>query len=121
VAIFSLVTGLIVLIGALATSRFQRVREGVLLKTLGATRRQVIRVALTEYAALGLLAATVAIVLSIAAGWGLVTFVFESDFTVPMGRLGALAAGMAALTMVVGVWNSRSIFRATPLEVLRAE
>ena len=121
VAIFSLVTGIIVLVGALATSRFQRVREGVLLKTLGATQRQVMRVALTEYAALGLLAATVAIVLAIAAGWGLVTFVFESDFTVPLGRLAALATGMAALTMVVGVWNSRAIFRATPLAVLRAE
>jgi putative ABC transport system permease protein len=121
VAIFSLVTGIIVLIGALATSRFQRVREGVLLKTLGATQRQVMRIALTEYAALGLLAATVAIVLSIAAGWGLVTFVFESDFALPIGRLAALAAGMVLLTMVVGVWNSRAIFRATPLAVLRAE
>jgi len=121
VAIFSLVTGIIVLIGALATSRFQRVREGVLLKTLGATQRQVMRVALTEYAALGLLAATVAIVLSIAAGWGLVTFVFESDFALPIGRLAALAAGMALLTMGVGVWNSRTVFRAPPLAVLRAE
>ncbi len=121
VAIFSLITGVIVLIGALATSRFQRVREGVLLKTLGATQRQVVRIALTEYAALGLLAATVAIVLSLAAGWGLVTFVFESDFDVPLLRLVALAAGMAVLTVAVGVWNSRAVFRATPLQVLRAE
>jgi len=121
VAAFSLITGIIVLVSALATSRFQRLREGVLLKTLGATRHQIVRIVLAEYAALGLLAAAVAIVLSIVAGWGLVTFVFESDFTVPMGRLAALAAGMAALTMAVGVWNSRAIFRATPLEVLRAE
>jgi putative ABC transport system permease protein len=121
VAAFSLITGIIVLVGALATSRFQRLREGVLLKTLGATRRQIVRIVLAEYAVLGLLAAAVAIVLSIAAGWGLVTFVFETSFAVPMGPLAALAAGMAVLTMGVGVWNSRAIFRATPLQVLRAE
>jgi putative ABC transport system permease protein len=121
VAAFSLITGIIVLVGALATSRFQRLREGVLLKTLGATRRQIVRIVLAEYAALGLLAAAVAIVLSIIAGWGLVTFVFETSFAVPLGRLAGLAAGMAILTMVVGVWNSRAIFRATPLQVLRAE
>jgi hypothetical protein len=49
------------------------------------------------------------------------TFVFETAFTVPMGLLMALAAGMAVLTMVIGVWNSRAIFRAPPLQVLRAE
>src|SRR5690606_12859127 len=42
-AVFSLATGVLVLIGAVATSRYQRVREGALLKTLGATRSQVLR------------------------------------------------------------------------------
>ncbi|HUG27920.1 MAG TPA: FtsX-like permease family protein, partial [Gemmatimonadales bacterium] len=61
-ALFSLATGAIVLIGAVATSRYQRIREGVLLKTLGATRAQVLRVMITEYLALGLMAATASVV-----------------------------------------------------------
>ena len=56
-ALFSIIAGLIVLIGAVATSRFQRLRESALLKTLGATRQQIRQVLVTEYAALGLLAA----------------------------------------------------------------
>src|SRR5690606_32950878 len=62
-AMFSLATGAIVLIGAIATSRWQRLREGTLLRTLGATRAQVLRILLVEYAALGLAAALVAAVL----------------------------------------------------------
>ena len=78
-----------VLIGALATSRFQRVREAALLKTLGATRRQVIRIMVTEYAALGLLAAVVATGLATLGGWALTKWVFEVPFTVPWAGLRA--------------------------------
>ena len=50
ISLFSLATGVVVLLGALATSRYQRVREAVLLKTLGASRRQLLAVACVEYA-----------------------------------------------------------------------
>ena len=70
IALFSLATGALVLLGALATSRYQRVREAVLLKTLGATRRQVLQIACVEYLGLGLLGASTALVLSIAGGLG---------------------------------------------------
>ena len=59
-AVFTLATGTLVLIGALATSRFQRIREGALLRTLGATRSQLFRIVLAEYFALGAMAAAVA-------------------------------------------------------------
>ena len=52
-ALFTLGTGTLVLVGALATSRFQRIREGALLRTLGATRSQIFRIVLAEYFALG--------------------------------------------------------------------
>ena len=52
-ALFTLGTGTLVLVGALATSRFQRMREGALLRTLGATRGQLLRVVVSEYASLG--------------------------------------------------------------------
>jgi len=120
-ALLSLGTGLVVLIGALAISRFQRLREAVLLKTLGASRAQVLRVAFAEYLFLGLLAAVVATVLSIAASWGLMKHVFEAKFRPELPQLVALGLGLTALTVLVGLWNSREVLRKTPLEVLRAE
>ena len=120
-ALFSLATGAVVLIGAVATSRFQRVREGVLLKTLGGTRNQIMRVLLTEYLALGSLAALVAVGLSTVAGWAITRFVFESDFTIPVPQLAGLTLLLVGVTVIVGLWNSMEVFRATPLEVLRAE
>ncbi|MGH7701621.1 MAG: ABC transporter permease, partial [Gemmatimonadales bacterium] len=120
-ALFSLATGTVVLVGAVATSRFQRLREAALLKTLGATGRQVRRVIVAEYLSLGLLAALVAGILATAAGWALMKYLFESRFTPVWLGLGGLGLGVVALTVLVGVWSSADVLRKTPLEVLRAE
>jgi putative ABC transport system permease protein len=120
-ALLSLGTGLVVLLGALAISRFQRLRESVLLRTLGASRSQVLRIALAEYLFLGLLAAVIAMALAVAAGWGLMKRVFETSFRIAPWPLFELGLGLAALTVLVGIWNSREVVRKAPLEVLRAE
>jgi putative ABC transport system permease protein len=120
-ALFTLATGTLVLVGALATSRFQRIREGALLRTLGATRAQLLRIVLSEYLSLGALAATVALVLAIGAGWGLARFVFDGRFTLPVLPFAGLGAAVVALTVVVGLANSREVLRRPPLEVLRGE
>jgi putative ABC transport system permease protein len=120
-AFFTLATGAIVLVGALATSRFQRIREGALLRTLGATRGQLFRIVLAEYLALGLMAATVAAALAGVAAWALARWVFEGRFTLPALPLAGLTLGVVAVTVIVGLLNSREVIRRTPLEVLRAE
>jgi putative ABC transport system permease protein len=120
-ALFTLGTGTLVLVGALATSRFQRIREGALLRTLGATRAQLFRIVLSEYLSLGLLAAAVALLLAGAAGWALARFLFEGSFTLPVGPLAGLGASVVLLTVAVGLANSREVLRRPPLEVLRAE
>lgn len=120
-ALFSVSTGVVVLIGALATSRFQRIRESALLKTLGATRRQVVGIMVTEYAALGLLASIVAMGLASLGGWGLMKWVFKIPFTVPWVAFGLLGLLTVTLTVVTGLWTSMSLFRQSALEVLRAE
>jgi putative ABC transport system permease protein len=120
-AIFSLVTGAIVLIGAITTSRWQRVREGTLLRTLGATRAQVMGILSVEYAALGLSAALVASLLAGVAGWALAKWVFDATFDPPILAMLGLAAALIAFTMVVGLLSSREVLRRPPLEVLRAE
>jgi len=120
-ALFSLGVGVLVLVGALATSRFQRVREGALLRTLGATRSQVFRVVLAEYFTLGLLASTVALFLASVAGWAVSRFVFDGSFRLPALPLSALMLFVVTLTVIVGLANSRDVVRRPPLEVLRQE
>ncbi|MEE9470151.1 MAG: FtsX-like permease family protein [Gemmatimonadota bacterium] len=118
---FSLATGAVVLVGAIATTRFQRVREAVLLKTLGATRKQILRVFFAEYAALGLLSAGMAVALSGAAGWVLSRFVFETSYAIPYPALAALLGAIVLLTVGIGLGNSLDILRRTPLDVLRSD
>lgn len=120
-ALFSVAAGTIVLIGAVTTARLQRLREGVLLKTLGATRRQVLRILVAEYVALGLLAATVAIGLSAVAGWALAKWVFEARYDLPLGSLTGLTALLVLLTLLVGLWSSAEVLKRPPLAVLRSD
>ena len=120
-AAFSLAVGGLVLVGAIATTRLQRLRESLLLRTLGATRRQVLRIALAEYLALGLLASVTAVVLATAAGWGLTRWYFDGRFWIPFLPLLGLVAGIATVSVTVGLWTTREALSGTPLEVLRAE
>ncbi len=120
-AMFSLATGAIVLIGAIATSRWQRIRESTLLRTIGATRGQVLVILCIEYAALGIGAALVAAVLAGGGGWALAHWFFHVPFALPWSRMLVLAAGMVVLTTVIGLWNSLEVLHRPPLEVLRAE
>jgi putative ABC transport system permease protein len=118
---FSVATGFVVLVGAVATGRLRRIREGVLLKTLGATRSQIGGILLTEYAILGLLSVVAGILLAGAAGWALSRWLFDVPFELTAGPLLALALSVAALATVIGVWASREVFARTPLEALREE
>ncbi|MHB1326751.1 MAG: ABC transporter permease [Gemmatimonadales bacterium] len=120
-ALFSLAAGTIVLVGAVTTARLQRLREGVLLKTLGATRAQVLRIMVAEYAALGIMAAVVAIALSSVAGWALATFVFDARYDLPIGPLSGLTVLLVGLTLLVGLWSSAEVLKRPPLAILRSD
>jgi putative ABC transport system permease protein len=78
-------------------------------------------VVLAEYLALGLLASTVALVLAAAAAWAVARFVFEGKFSLPLLPMTVLTLSIMALTVIVGLANSREVIRRTPLEVLREE
>jgi putative ABC transport system permease protein len=120
-ALFSLAAGALVLLGAVGGTRRQRIREGVLLKTLGATRRQVMRIALAEYVSLGLLSAITSLGLATAGAWVMIDRFFEMSFRFPAFGIAGFAVAIVALTVVVGLWTSREVFARTPLEILRAE
>lgn len=116
---FTLAAGLLVLVGSLAASRAQRLREGALLKTLGARRGQVLVVLLSEYLALGTLATAAGLVLAWVGAALLVPGVFEIPFrTHPLPMLGIWLA-VTGLTVLVGLAGSRRLLAQPPLAVLR--
>jgi putative ABC transport system permease protein len=120
-ALFSIITGLIVLSGAVVASRFQRMRETVLLKTLGARSQQVLKIMSVEYAVLGGMAALTGISLSLFGAWALAWFVFETTFVPSPITLVLMVVVVVLLTMGIGHINSRDIYQRSPLNVLRSE
>ncbi len=120
-ALFTVVTGIIVLAGAVLIGRHQRIRESVLLRTLGATKPQVNRIMLAEYFALGTLGAAVGAMLAVGATWLLAKHVFETAFVWSPGVLVAGWAAVSAITVVTGLLASRGICDHPPLQVLRQE
>ena len=120
-ALFSVLTGLVVLTAAVISSRYQRIGESVLLRTMGASRKQVWRILVLEYLFLGTLAALAGLLLAISGGWLLSILIFDAEYAVPGVTLAAVCVLIALLTVVVGMINSRGISNRPPLEVLRAE
>ncbi len=120
-ALFSILTGLLVLGSSVVLSKYQRLRESVLLRTLGASRAQILKITALEYGLLGLLAALSGILLSVVSTWSLAHFVFEVPYQVNFVPLLVVMAVVTALTVLIGVFNSREVLSRSPLEVLRGE
>ncbi|MDH4249010.1 MAG: FtsX-like permease family protein, partial [Deltaproteobacteria bacterium] len=118
---FCIAVGLVILLGAIATTRYQRMREAVLLKTLGATRGMVARVLTLEYLLLGSLAGLVGALAAAVFSWGLVNKIFEGHWQPSPGAYLA-AWGLTALVVAVaGLASSGDVLMRKPLEVLREE
>jgi putative ABC transport system permease protein len=120
-ALFSIVTGLIVLAGAVVNSKFVRLKENVLLRTIGARTGQITKITLIEYAYLGLFSAFTGMILSLGGGWLLTKFFFKITFAFDWLEIVTIALGVILLTMLIGWWNSREVIRTPPLQVLRKE
>lgn len=120
-SLFTVATGVIVLVGAVLTGRFQRIQETVLLRTLGASRVQLVQIQLVEYAVLGVLGALVGGGLAYGANAALAVWVFKAPVLwPPLPILGAVVV-VSGLTVATGWLSGRGITRHPPLEVLRQE
>ena len=119
-AFFSILTGIIVLIGAVRTSKYQRIRESVLLRTIGARGNQILKITALEYLYLGLLGSGIGVLLSLLSSELLAVFAFETSFT-PSLEPFMLLPGITLLVLLIGLSNSRSVLNSPPLEVLRKE
>jgi putative ABC transport system permease protein len=121
IGLFSIITGLIVLAGSAATSRFQRIREAVLLRTLGASKKQVIKIQVIEYVLLGVMASITGLILSIGASTLIAQFYFDITFVPNFYIIGIEIIILTALVLLIGLSNTRGVHNRPPLEVLRAE
>ncbi len=121
VALLTILTGLVVLAGAVLSSRSQRLRESILLRTLGAPKSQITKIVIVEYFFLGAISGLAGVILAIGASWGLTSYFLGTVSSVPLGPvLIALSLG-ASLAVSVGLLSCYGIFGRPPLEALRAE
>jgi len=120
-AFFSILTGIIVLIGSVRTSKYQRIKESVLLRTLGAKSKQILRITALEYFYLGILGSLVGIFLSLIGSQLLATLLFNEPFVPSVVPFLVFLPGITALVLLIGLSNIRSVLKSPPLEVLRKE
>jgi putative ABC transport system permease protein len=114
-------SGLLILVGAVAMTKFRRVYEAAIFKTLGATRRLIATVLVLEYGLLGVLAGTIGASGAIGLTWAISRYALDIPFT-PL--LGLSAIGVMATTIlvaVIGVISSWEVLQRKPLATLRAE
>ncbi len=117
----ALLSGVLILVGSVAMTKYQRLYETAIFKTLGATSRMIIVSLVVEYGTLGLVAGVVGSVGALGLTWGLTRFLLEINWTpAPWINVGGLI--MTALVVgVVGVASSLDVLRKKPLGTLRAE
>jgi len=118
---FSMVTGWIVLISSVLTSKNQRIKESILLRTMGASRKQILAINAIEYFFLGAFAAGAGLILAIGGSWALAKFTFDATFMPPFIPTLLLFGSIVLLVVITGILSTRSILNQPPLKILRTE
>ncbi|HEY0177771.1 MAG TPA: FtsX-like permease family protein [Pedobacter sp.] len=120
-ASFSMITGWIVLVSAVRSSKNQRLREIVLLRTIGARGNQILAITAIEYLFLGVLSAAAGVIVAIAGSWALAVYSFGTDFVPALLPAMLLFGSVTVIVVITGMLSSRSVLRHPPLEVLRKD
>jgi len=116
-----LFSGVLILIGAVAMTKFQRVYEAAVFKTLGASTRTITRMLLLEYGVLGSLAGLVGSMGAIALTWGVTRYALDMPWRIFPREHVAGVVLTAFLVATIGVLSSLDVLRNKPLATLRAE
>jgi putative ABC transport system permease protein len=117
----TLVSGALVLAGALATAQRRRIKQAVILKTLGATSRRILLSHLAEYSILALLTSFIAILIGSLAAWTVVHQIMTIDFTFSAGAAMQAVLIAAVLVALFGGFGTWRVLRAPPVPYLRSE
>jgi putative ABC transport system permease protein len=116
-----LLSGILILIGAVSMTKFRRVYEAAILKTLGASSRLIATMLLLEYGVLGAIAGTVGSLGAIALSWAVATYALGLSWEpAPAITITGIVA-TAVLVAAIGVIASYDVLRHKPLATLRAE
>ncbi len=119
VFLFTLAGGLLVLQAAIASTQDERSFDAAILRTLGASQRQLRAAQVAEFLLLGALAGLIGAAGATAIGWALADRVFNIPFAGnPLLWLYGIGGGAAAVTLA-GWFGTRSTVREPPLQVLR--
>ena len=116
-----LFTGILILVGAVAMTKYRRVYEAAILKTLGASSRLVGSVLLVEYGLLGLLAGVIGATGGAALSWSISRYVIETPWRPPLIETAVGVVVTTVLVAGVGLGASLDVLRRKPLATLRAE
>jgi putative ABC transport system permease protein len=117
----TLLAGMLVLAGAVAAGQRRRVRDAVVLKTIGATRSQIRAAWLVEFGLLGLVAGLLAAAAGSAASWAVVRFVMRGEWVFLPGTTALVILGCVVLTLGMGYVGTALALRARPAPLLRNE
>ena len=117
IALFS---GVLILVGSVAMTKFQRLYEAAILKTLGATTKTIAAMIVLEYGVLGTLAGAIGAMGALMLSWVLSRYLFEITWHALLGQKLAGIVLTAVAVGVVGVVSSLDVLRKRPLATLRA-
>lgn len=117
----TLASGALVLAGAVAAGQRRRMAEAIVLKTLGATRRQIRAAWLVEFGAIGAAAGLLAALVGTGASWAVMRWVMHAEWVFLPGMLAVTVLGCIALMLVFGYAGTASALRARPAAYLRNE
>jgi putative ABC transport system permease protein len=120
-ALFCVLSGGVVMAAALAATRYRRLYESVILKTLGATRGLIARAFAIEYVLLGAVAGLIGLILGTVLSWALLRYVFDLPWSMHPRVLGVGLLLTMLLTLIVGFASTYRILGQRPLAVLRHE
>jgi putative ABC transport system permease protein len=119
IALFAILAGVVILASSVASTRYQRIREAVLLKTLGATRSQVTRIQAAEFMIVGTVAGMIGALMAAAAADYLLGKLLETEFEFRWLPLLVGTVATAVLAIATGWIASRGVLNSRPLEILR--
>jgi putative ABC transport system permease protein len=117
----TLMAGALVLAGAVAAGQQRRIREAVLLKTVGATRGQILRAFLVEFGVLGVFSGLLAALAGTAAAWGVVVGIMRQEWVFLAATLALTVAGCMLLVLAFGYAGTAMALRVRPAPLLRNE
>ncbi|QPO11579.1 FtsX-like permease family protein [Thalassospira sp. A40-3] len=120
-SMIAIVAGVLVLGGAVAAGRRKRIYDAVVLKTLGATRANILYAYALEYGILGLATGVIAAVVGSVAAWSVLVLIMEANWVLlPMTILGPIAIGLFA-TLAAGFVGTWQALRSPAAPLLRNE